>query len=128
METSALPKILVADDDFEIQKMVKAALQPIGATLITADDGEQAIEKLLTEKPDLIILDVMMPRLSGWEVAKYIHQRKELKDVRILMLTGIGEKVNDATSPLVGADDSLDKPFTFEDLAERVRKLLGNHT
>jgi DNA-binding response OmpR family regulator len=128
METSALPKILVADDDFEIQKMVKAALQPIGATLITADDGEQAIEKLLTEKPDLIILDVMMPRLSGWEVAKYIHQRKELKDVRILMLTGIGEKVNDATSPLVGADDYIDKPFTFEDLAERVRKLLGNHT
>ncbi|HUU01553.1 MAG TPA: response regulator [Myxococcota bacterium] len=127
MKASALPKILVADDDFEIQKMVKAALLPIGATLLTADDGEQAIEKLLVEKPDLIILDVMMPRLSGWEVAKYIRGHKELKNVRILMLTGIGEKVNNATSPLVGADDYIDKPFTFEDLAERVRGLLGNH-
>ncbi len=127
MKVSALPKILVADDDFEIQKMVKAALLPIGATLLMADDGEQAIEKLLVEKPDLIILDVMMPRLSGWEVAKYIRDHSELKQVRILMLTGIGEKANDATSPLIGADDYIDKPFTFEDLAERVRRLLGNH-
>ena len=127
MKVSALPKILVADDDFEIQKMVKAALLPIGATLLTADDGEQAIEKLLTEKPDLIILDVMMPRLSGWEVAKYIRSHNELKQVRILMLTGIGEKANDATSSLIGADDCIDKPFTFEDLAERVRNLLDNH-
>jgi len=127
MKVSALPKILVADDDFEIQKMVKAALLPIGATLLTADDGEQAIEKLLTEKPDLIILDVMMPWLSGWEVAKYIRSHNELKQVRILMLTGIGEKANDATSSLIGADDCIDKPFTFEDLAERVRNLLDNH-
>lgn len=127
METSALPKILVADDDYEIQKMVKAALKPIGARLLAANDGEEAIEQLLVEKPDLLILDVMMPRLSGWEVVKYVRGRDELKDMRILMLTGIGEKVNEATSPLVGADDYIDKPFTFEDLAECVRNLLGNH-
>ena len=124
-ETSKLPKILVADDDLEIQKMVKAALNPIGAELAMADNGEEAIEKLLVEKPDLVILDVMMPKVSGWEVAKYIRSHDELKHIKILMLTGIGERVNEATSPLVGADDHLDKPFTFEALADRVRELLA---
>lgn len=124
-QASAIPKILVADDDLEIQKMVKAALKPIGADLVFADDGEQALEKLLVEKPDLVILDVMMPKLSGWEVAKYIREHHDLKTTKILVLTAIGEKVSDATSPLVGADDHLDKPFTFEELADRVRALLA---
>jgi DNA-binding response OmpR family regulator len=123
--TSAIPKILVADDDLEIQKMVKAALKPVGADLVFADDGEQALEKVLVEKPDLVILDVMMPKLTGWEVAKYIRGHQDLKDVKILVLTAIGETVSDATSPLVGADDHLDKPFTFEELADRVRALLA---
>jgi DNA-binding response OmpR family regulator len=121
---SEFPKILIADDDLEIQKMVEAALKPIGADLVFADDGEQAVEKLLVEKPNLVILDVMMPKLSGWEVAKYIRGRDDLKDMKILILTAIGEKVSDATSPLAGADDHLDKPFTFEELADRVRALL----
>ena len=125
MQESSLPKILIADDDLEIQKMVKAALKPIGADLVFADDGEQALEKLLVEKPALVILDVMMPKLTGWEVAKYIRGHDNLKDVKILVLTAIGEKVSDATSPLVGADDHLDKPFTFEELADRVRALLA---
>jgi len=125
VQSSTIPKILIADDDLEIQKMVKAALKPIGADLVFADDGEQALEKLLVEMPDLVILDVMMPKLTGWEVAKYIRGHDNLKDVKILVLTAIGEKVSDATSPLVGADDHLDKPFTFEELADRVRALLA---
>ena len=123
-QSSEIPKILIADDDLEIQKMVEAALKPIGADLFFADDGEQAIEKLLVEKPRLVILDVMMPKLSGWEVAKYIRKHNDLKGMKILILTAIGEKVSDATSPVVGADDHLDKPFTFEELADRVRALL----
>ena len=124
-ENSQLPKILIADDDPEILKMVKAALQPVSAELLSATDGEQALEVFLVEQPDLVILDVMMPKLSGWEVAKYIRDREQYKDVRLLMLTGIGEVVNEATAPIIGADDHLDKPFTFEVLANRVRKLLG---
>lgn len=124
-EPQGLPKILVADDDIEIQKMVKAALKSVGAELLTADDGEEALETILVERPDVVILDVMMPKMSGWEVAKYVREKNELGGTRILMLTGIGEQVNAATSPLVGADDYLDKPFTFDDLAARVRTLLG---
>ncbi|MBN2496777.1 MAG: response regulator [Deltaproteobacteria bacterium] len=124
MEPSLLPRILVADDDPEIVKMIQAALASVSAEIVTAADGEEALEKFLTEKPDLVILDVMMPGLSGWEVAKYIRKRAEYNDIRLLMLTGIGETINAATSPLIGADDYLDKPFSFEVLAERVRKLL----
>jgi DNA-binding response OmpR family regulator len=127
-ENSQLPKILIADDDPEILKMVKAALQPVSAELLSATDGEQALEVFLVEQPDLVILDVMMPKLSGWEVAKYIRDREQYKDVRLLMLTGIGEVVNEATAPIIGADDHLDKPFTFEVLANRVRKLLSQDT
>ena len=124
-DTTALPKILIADDDPEILKMVEAALQPVSAQIVKATDGEKALEMFLVEQPDLVILDVMMPKLSGWEVAKYIRDRDQYKGVKLLMLTGIGEVVNDATSGLIGADDHLDKPFTFEVLAGRVRKLLG---
>ncbi len=119
-----LPLILVADDDLEIQKMVEAALKSIGAPLVFASSGDEAVEKFITEKPRLVILDVMMPGLSGWEVVKYIRERDPEKKTLILMLTGIGERLNAATSPLIGADDFLDKPFAFATLAEKVRRLL----
>jgi DNA-binding response OmpR family regulator len=124
-EASALPKILIADDDPEVLKMVEAALRPVSAQLFQAADGEQALETFLVEQPELVILDIMMPRLSGWEVAKYIRERDQYAGVKLLMLSGIGEAVNDATAPVVGADDHLDKPFSFEVLANRVRDLLA---
>ncbi len=124
-ETSALPKILIADDDPEVLKMVEAALRSVSAQLFKAADGEQALETFLVEQPELLILDIMMPRLSGWEVAKYIRERDQYAGVKLLMLSGIGEAVNDATAPVVGADDHLDKPFSFEVLANRVRDLLA---
>lgn len=125
MPEGKLPKILIADDDPEILKMVRAALQTVGAKIVSARNGEEALEKFLTEQPDLVILDVMMPKLSGWEVAKYIRARKQYDRVWLMMLSAIGELVNDATAPVVGADDHLDKPFTFEVLANRVRTLLA---
>ncbi len=125
MPDPSLPIILVADDSLEIQKMVQAALKTVGADLIFADNGDETLEKILVTKPQLVILDVIMPGLSGWEIAKYIRDHEELKDIKILMITGISEEVNDATSPLVGADDHIGKPFHFDDLANRVRKLLG---
>lgn len=124
-DQKGLAKILIADDDPEILKMVEAALTPISAEVIRASNGDEALEAFLVEQPDLLILDVMMPGLSGWEVAKYIRDKQQYDKVKIMMLTGIGEATNDATSPLIGADDHLDKPFSFEVLAEKVRKLLG---
>ncbi len=125
-EPRELPTILVADDDPEILKMVQAALKPVAARLVTALDGEQALSALLTERPALVILDVMMPKLSGWEVARYIREHDQGRRVKVLMLTAIGEALNAATSPVMGADACLDKPFNFEELATQVRTLLGS--
>lgn len=120
-----LPKILIADDDLETLKLLEAGLRPIAATVLTAGDGEEALKKVLEEKPELVILDVMMPRLTGWEIAKYIRQHADLKGTKVLLVTGIGEKITAATSEVMGADDYLDKPFTFDALTTKVRKLLG---
>ncbi len=117
-------KILVADDDCSVVRLVEKALKPLGAEVICALDGEEALEKFLVEQPDVVVLDVIMPKLSGWEITKYIRDRHQYDDVKILILTGIGPRLNDATSPLFGANDFLDKPFSFHGLTERVRNLI----
>ncbi len=121
----SLPKILVADDDLEVHKMVEAALSTVGARLLRAENGEQALELARREKPALMILDVMMPVKNGWEVLHELRRDDALKDTPVLMLTGIGSNLNEMTSPLMGANDYLDKPFSFEQLSDRVKHLLG---
>ena len=80
---------------------------------------------ILDKRPDLVLLDVMMPNLSGWEVAKYLRERPEFDGIGIIMVTAIGETVNEMTSPLYGADDHINKPFQFAELTFKVRKLLS---
>ena len=100
-------------------------LQDAGYEITIANDGEEGIETILSVQPDMVILDVMMPLMNGWEVCKYLREQAQFKDLPILMLTGIGRVVNDMTSPLYGASDHLDKPFEMEDLIERVDTLLA---
>ena len=75
------------------------------------------------KKPDLVMLDVMMPGMSGWEVCRSIRDDATLGHTRVIMLTGIGERLNEMTSPLYGADAFIDKPFEFEDLDAKVDAL-----
>jgi len=119
------PLILLADDDVTIRSLVRMSLEPLGCDMIEAEDGEQALEQLLVEAPDLVVLDVMMPGLTGWEITKYIRQREGYQDTLILMLTAVGEDVNAMTAPLYGADHYLDKPFDTDEIAEVVRELLS---
>jgi len=123
MDDSA-PKILIADDESDIHRIVHAALDGNGYTLIDAEDGDQALEMALVERPDMVILDVMMPGLNGWELARYFRSKPELRQMGILMLTGIGETLNDLTSPLYGADAHLDKPFDIDELEQVVAQVL----
>jgi DNA-binding response OmpR family regulator len=95
-------------------------------TIIEAKDGEEALELILNERPDLVVLDVMMPTLSGWELCKYIRTKAELADTRVVMLTAIGKTVNEMTSPLYGADAYLDKPFDIQEIVEVVSSLLAS--
>jgi DNA-binding response OmpR family regulator len=118
------PTILAADDDVEILTLVVRQLKRMDANILEASDGEEALKTARRERPDLIILDVMMPGMSGWEVCRAIREDASIATTPVLMLTGIGERLNEMTSPLYGADDHLDKPFDFEELGQRVRALL----
>ena len=119
------PLIMLADDDAEIRRIVRRSLSSLECTIIEAKDGEQALELILNERPDLVVLDVMMPTLSGWELCKYIRTKPELADTRVVMLTAIGKTVNEMTSPLYGADAYLDKPFDIQEIVQVVSGLLA---
>lgn len=121
----AAKKILVVDDDPEILGMLDIRLGKRGYHVISAADGEQALEQARTEKPSLVVLDVMMPRMNGWEVARALRQDPATHDIKIVMLTAIGAQMNEMTSPLYGVDAYLDKPFQFAELEKKIDELLA---
>jgi len=115
-------KILVVDDDEKITSLLRRSLTFEGYDVLTAHDGREGLQKMLESEPDLVVLDVMMPNLDGWEVCERI--RKSGSTVPILMLTAKDE-VKDRVKGLdLGADDYLVKPFALEELLARVRALL----
>jgi DNA-binding response OmpR family regulator len=118
-------KILVADDDPEILGMLSLRLAKRGYEVSEAQDGEKTIAEARVRRPDLIVLDVMMPLKNGWEVARTLRQDDATKDIGIIILTAIGERVNEMTSPLYGADEHIDKPFEFDDLERAIERVLA---
>ncbi len=113
--------ILVVDDDPEITSFIKRGLAYEGYTVDTAGDGDEALTKALNKEPDLVILDVMMPKIDGIEVSKRLRQGSS---VPILMLTAKGTVADKVAGLDSGADDYLVKPFDFDELLARVRALL----
>lgn len=124
-DTDASICIAYIDDDLELTRLVSAALEDEGWEILVENDGEAGLEMILVEQPDLVILDVMMPGLTGWEICKYLRSKPDWNNTPILMLTGIGERMNAMTAPLYGADAHLDKPFDIDDVVETVRQLLA---
>lgn len=116
--------VLVVDDDPEIVGMVSLRLTRRGYRVITASDGNEALETARRERPALVLLDVMMPGRNGWEVARALRHDPVTEKIRIVMLTAIGETVNEITSPLYGADAHIDKPFDFTVLEKTIARLL----
>lgn len=110
------PLVLVSDDDADIRRILRFHLEDRGFDVIEAVNGADALEQVLTEPIDALILDVMMPELNGWEVLKYVRGKEGLKNLPVLMLTGIGESLNSLTSPVFGASAHLDKPFNLDDI------------
>ena len=115
--------VLIAEDDLEIAGILRKTLAAEGYRIALAYDGEEALRSALAHKPVLIVLDVMMPQMNGWEVCKSLRARVEYNDVGILMLTAIGPNLNEMTAPLYGADDHLDKPFMIPELLEKLAAL-----
>jgi DNA-binding response OmpR family regulator len=91
---------------------------------VEASDGEVAIEQLVIHKPDLVLLDVMMPEFNGWEICRYVRTHEKYNHVGVIMLTAIGSTVNELTSPIYGADAYMDKPFEFSKLERLIYRVL----
>jgi CheY-like chemotaxis protein len=124
MSKGTAANILVVDDDPEIVSMLSTRLTKRGYNVLTAPDGHRALELAKSQRPDVVLLDVMMPGKSGWEVARALKQDPVTQGIKIVMVTAIGESVNELTSPLYGADAHLDKPFEFEKLEKIIAGLL----
>ncbi|HUQ03100.1 MAG TPA: response regulator [Kofleriaceae bacterium] len=119
------PSVLVVDDDPEIVSMLSARLAGRGYKVLTAADGLEAIGEAKRSRPALIVLDVMMPHKTGWEVARALKQDPVTENIKIVMLTAIGQQMNEMTSPLYGADAYFDKPFDFSALEKKIAELIG---
>ncbi|HLQ66851.1 MAG TPA: response regulator [Candidatus Limnocylindrales bacterium] len=118
-------KILVVDDEIYIVHILDFSLGMEGYDVVTALDGEQALEKVKTEKPDLIVLDIMMPKLDGYEVCKTIKSDPGTKQIPVILLSAKGRNVDQKMGFDVGADDYITKPFSPRKLVERINQLLG---
>ena len=117
-------KILIADDEEHLGYMVKFKLEKEGFDVIWKKDGRQALEAVREERPDLVILDVMMPGLTGFEVLEAIKADPELKDTPVIMLTASGQEADTVKGIDMGAADYIVKPFRPAELVARIRRCL----
>ena len=118
-------KILVVDDEIYIVHILDFSLGMEGYEVLTALDGEQALEKARAEKPDLIVLDIMMPKLDGYETCKLLKADASTKDIPVILLSAKGRNVDQKIGFEVGADDYITKPFSPRKLVERINAILG---
>ncbi len=117
-------KILVIDDDDSVNELIKINLELSGYEVLSANDGTKGFAIAKQENPDLIILDVMMPEVDGYTVAKRIRENNKIKDTPIIMLTALGMLQDKVKGFDIGVDDYLVKPFEIDELKVRVRALL----
>jgi two-component system phosphate regulon response regulator PhoB len=115
-------KILLVDDEESIVESIEYALKQEGFDVVSAFNGQEALQKVQLEKPNLIVLDLMLPELSGLEVCRIL--RRERNETPIIMLTAKGEEIDRVIGLEVGADDYLVKPFSLRELMARIRALL----
>jgi CheY-like chemotaxis protein len=118
------PRILVVDDDQWIVRMVTTVLEKRGYEIMTAGDGEEGFRAAVARPPDLIVTDVMMPRMDGWTLVKALRSKVEFALVPVLFLTALSSDEDRIKGFRLGADDYLPKPFRFEELDLRVANAL----
>lgn len=119
-----MEKILIVDDEEHIVELLKYNMEACGYETITASNGAEALEKVEKEKPDLILLDLMLPVINGIEVAKEIKSKSNLSDISIIMLTAKSEESDKIAGLDLGADDYITKPFSVKELIARVKAVL----
>jgi two-component system alkaline phosphatase synthesis response regulator PhoP len=114
-------KILIADDELYIRLLVKDILEP-EFTVLEASNGEEAVIIARNEQPDLVLMDILMPKLDGYTACYAIKNNELTKDIPVVMLTGVGHELNRQLSQEMGATAYITKPFNPEDLLGKVRQ------
>jgi len=117
----SMGKILVADDDQNICELIRLYLEKENFAVVLANDGEEAVAKFTIENPDLVLLDIMMPKLDGWQVCRQIRARSECP---IIMLTAKSETFDKVLGLELGADDYVVKPFDTKEIVARIKAVL----
>jgi DNA-binding response OmpR family regulator len=123
-----LSKILIVDDESHIRLLIEQTLEELedaGVEILTADNGVDALETIKTEKPNLVFLDVMMPKMNGFDVCRTVKRELNLNDVYVVMLTAKGQEYDRQRGGEVGADVYMTKPFDPDELLERAKQVLG---
>ena len=125
LPTREQPLILAADDDEDILGLVSFRLERAGYTVIVARDGEEALELAVKEQPDLAVLDVMMPKVDGFEVTRRLRAEEATSRMPIILLTAKAQDADLQQGFDAGADDYIRKPFSPDELRVRVQAILG---
>lgn len=117
----SMGKILVADDDKNICELIRLYLEKESYTVVLAHDGDAAVERFFAETPDLVLLDIMMPKLDGWQVCREIRKKS---NTPIIMITAKGETFDKVLGLELGADDYVVKPFDTKEIVARIKAVL----
>jgi DNA-binding response OmpR family regulator len=123
-----MAKILIAEDERDIRDLITFTLRFAGYEVIAASNGEEAVIQALQEIPDLILLDVRMPRMTGYEACAKIKENKKTKDIPIMFLSAKGQETEIQAGLNAGAVEYLLKPFAPDQLTSRIQAVLAQHT
>lgn len=121
-------KVLIVDDEPHIRLLLEQTLEELedeGVELLTAENGEDALVTIEAEKPDLVFLDVMMPKMNGFDVCNVVKNELKIQDIYIIMLTAKGQEFDKAKGLEVGADIYMTKPFDPDEVLEKSYEILG---
>jgi len=116
--------ILVAEDDVMLSEISKFRLESLGYDVIIAENGKDGAFKAMSEKPDLMLVDIMMPEVSGIEMIKIVRANSDLKDVPIIVVSALGRNEDIEAAMKAGANDYVVKPYSSADLVKRIANLL----
>src|SRR5512133_3806685 len=121
-ETMELPRVLIVEDEPDNQEIVRAVVEEmVGASAILAGDGLEAVSVATREKPDLVLLDLMLPRLDGYEVARQLKGNPDTSAIPIIAITALARPKDRTRAVEAGCDDYVDKPFDLDLLERKIR-------
>ena len=123
--SSSLARVLVVDDDDVIRQLISVNLELEGFEVATAVDGQDCLEKVKDIRPDVVTLDIMMPRLDGWEAASRLRADPDTADIKVVLLSARAQEADLERGSRIGVDAYLTKPFDPDELIDIVRRLAG---